>query len=353
VSPGRHELKITNTFENDGPPKGPSRRPVKPVKWYSDQKAVRCCFRMSDVKRDGGFLEAYLPSNFEYDHFRMTFSVKVINSKADHSVFTNGTRCKTGKNEWKITFPCFFTTSCPWFHLAPADRYVKLHSEHASSDGRSLPILLYTTPKRIQRGVSLEEFRDLTETVLCELESDFGPFPHDSLTIYALGIGKGGMEYAGATVTQLRSLRHELNHNYFARSITPANGDAGWIDEAIAKWSDLAYPRICNPPRRTSNMGKRSPYKRTTSRDAYRTGRDFLGYLDYVLRYQGGLKPMLADYVTRKKHTTVTAKEFQCLVEAFHGESLDLLFKTYVYADNPTPPEFPVASHKLDNSHQH
>ena len=144
------------------------------------------------------------------------------------------------------------------------------------------------------------------------------------------------MEYAGATATEFGSLRHELDHSYFARSITPANGDAGWIDEAIASWGDIGYPSSPTPPSRTANMGDRSRYLRTTSRAAYRVGRDFLAHLDYVMRDQGGLKPMLSDYSANKRRTTVTASEFQSRAEVHHGASLEELFDTYVYAVSPT-----------------
>ena len=98
-------------------------------------------------------------------------------------------------------------------------------------------------------------------------------------------------------------------------------------------------------------MGNRSAYKRTTSTDAYDIGRDFLGHLDFVLRDQGGLKRMLADYATRKKHATVTAKEFQSLVESFHGASLEDLFNTHVYAETPTPFEAAAGDAETVNPH--
>ncbi|MDJ0716813.1 MAG: hypothetical protein QNJ54_21790 [Prochloraceae cyanobacterium] len=330
VQPGRHELKIANLITEEG------ARGL-PIQWLSAPNRLHCIFGMSDIHRDGGFLEAYMPSNYEYDHFRMRFSVKIINSTVEHSIFTNGATISTAAGEWNIDYPAFYTTSCPWFHLGPSDEYDLLQSEFASSDGRTIPILVYSTSAQVQRGLELERFKEHAFSVLGELELDFGPFPHDSVTIFATGIGQGGMEYAGATATRLGSLRHELDHSYFARSITPANGDAGWIDEAIASWGDIDYPSFASPPLRMSNMGQRSAYKRTTSRDAYTVGRDFLAHLDFVLRDRGGLRPVLADYAARKQHSTVTAREFQTLVESFYGASLEDLFNKYIYSETPTP----------------
>ena len=80
-----------------------------------------------------------------------------------------------------------------------------------------------------------------------ELEQTYGPYPHEALLIYCTGNISGGMEYAGATMTSLEALGHEITHSWFARGVMPANGNAGWIDEAIARWRDRGYPRA--PPR--------------------------------------------------------------------------------------------------------
>ena len=114
----------------------------------------------------------------------------------------------------------------------------------------------------------------------------------------------------------------------------PVDGDAGWIDEAIAKWGDCGYLRSESPPVRQVNMGKRSQYVRTTSNEAYSTGRDFLAHLDYVLRDRGGLKTFLKEYAKRKRHQSVTATEFQELMEEFYDDrasDLKELFDRYVY----------------------
>ena len=332
VSPGTHVLTIKSGLTESGP-RG------FPIKWLSDPSRLHCIFSMSDIRTDGGFLEAYLPSNYEFDHFRMSFSVTVKNSPVTHSVFTNGAVSSLTPGHWDVEFPAFFTSSCPWFHLGPTAEYKSLQDEFSSSDGRSVPIFVYTTSRLQADGLQLERFVQSAKSILGELESDFGPFPHDSVTIFATGEGTGGMEYAGATATRLGSLRHELNHSYFARSITPANGDAGWVDEAIASWGDADYPRLEVLSDWRANMGRRSAYMRTTSVEAYTLGRDFLAHLDFVLRTHGGLKPFLKKYAEQKRRQSITAVEFQELVEDFHGASLQKLFQAHVYSQEPTPRE--------------
>jgi len=325
VSPGTHTLTIASEITKQGP-YGP------PITWSSTQASLDCIFDMSDLRHpNGGYLEAFLPSNHNFDQFRMSFSVTVKNSPENYSVFSNGVVSKSSPTHWEVEFPSYFTSSCPWFHFGLADDYQSLQDEYSSLDGRTVPIFVYTkSGKKVDR--LLEKFLQLIKDILDELESDFGPFPHGSVTVYAKGKGKGGMEYAGATSTNLKSLRHELNHSYFARSIVPANGDAGWIDEAIACWGDIGYLRSKYPPVQGANMGRRSQYMRTTSNKAYTVGRDFLAHLDYVLRERGGLKPFLRKYAKHKRHQSVTTEEFQELVEEFYGASLEQLFKDYVYS---------------------
>ena len=241
ISQGNHTLTIRSTIERLGPKKN------VPVNWLSNPDRLDCIFSMSDIRRDGGFLEAYLPSNYEYDHFEILMSVAIRHSTVDHTVFTNGTATVVGPGQWEIAFPEYFTTSCPWFHLGPTDDYAHRKDTFDSSDGRSVPILVYTRSTLQASGVDLDSFLRHAKCVLEELETDYGPFPHDTVTVLATGMGIGGMEYAGATATRLGSLRHELNHSYFARSIMPTNGNAGWMDEAIASWADEFYPSQSNP----------------------------------------------------------------------------------------------------------
>lgn len=346
VTVGTHILSITSALTELGP------NWHEPVRWYSNPNRLHCLFDMTDLDIDGGYLEAYLPSNYDYDHFKITFRVKIVNSPAEYSFFTNGTVKDIGPADWEIQFPSFFTTSSPWFNFGPKNEYISLRSTFVSLDRRTIPVLSYTTVWLAQDGVELEPFREEADLSLKALESDFGEFPHSSVTIFATGMGRGGMEYAGATTTGLGSLRHELNHSYFARSVMPVNGDAGWVDEAIASWADAGYPRSPTPPSDSDNMGNRSPYIRTTSRSAYTIGQDFLSYLDHVLRDQGGLKKMLAVYAEQKRYTSVSAKEFQLMAEQFFGSSLQVLFCRYVYGEAVSGPFLLEKPTKMENPHK-
>ena len=328
VSPGTHVLKVRSSLFEKGPY-------GCPITWLSHPARVDCTFNMSDRKRDGGYLEAFLPSNYCFDQFQMSFTVAVLNSSKPHSVFSNGNVSTDTPGYWRVDFPNYFNSSCPWFHIGPSDEYESLQNEFSSSNGQTVPIFIYTKTSPRANDL-LNTFLKYSLNILTELESDFGAFPHRALTIFAVEDRDFAMEYAGATATDLTALRHELNHSYFARGILPANGDAGWIDEAIATWADNGYPR-CEKLRISAvNMGNRSKYIRTTSAAAYNDGRDLMSHLDCVLRERGGLIPFLKTYAEEKRYQPVTTEEFQDLLEKFYGGSLTDLFDTYVYGKKST-----------------
>ena len=334
VKPGSHVLTVESRLRRKGPY-------GHPVRWRSRLTGVECIFNMSDGKlKSGGYLEAFLPSNYNFDRFRMSLSVTIRNYGTKHSVYSNGAIKSLAGEQWRIEFPSYFTSACPWFHLAPSHEFQSLEDTFASSDGRIVPIVVYTNAEWQDEDIDLERFMLKTKTILHDLESDFGPFPHGSVTVFAReGVEPSGMEYAGAAATNMDALRHELDHSYFARSIMPADGNAGWVDEAIAVWGDEGYLSREKKPKNGVNMGARSPYVRITSQASYEMGSQFLAHLDHVLRERHGpkrgLKSFLREYARTKRHQSVTAIEFQELLEDYHGESLQELFDAYVYSQGP------------------
>ena len=324
---GRHMLTIESKIKRKQGRKSQRR---KPVKWFKKRSALECIFHMSDLAPNGGFLERYLPSNYNFDHFKMTFEVRVKDSRKRHHIICNGKVTQLSTNHWRIAFPSFFTSSCPWFHLGPLRDFEVLEKTFKSCDDRLLPLIVYTTSS-VGNGSSLKKYLKKARTVLHDLESAFGPFPHDSVTVFAEKTRRGGMEYAGATATNFKVLRHELDHSYFATSAIPCDGNAGWMDEAIAKWGDKGYrTRKDEPDGQGAKLGGQSEYSRTTNRKAYTIGRKFVEHLNFVLRKRGGMKPFLRKYAKRKRHQSVSVAEFQELLEEFHGNSLQKLFDKFV-----------------------
>jgi hypothetical protein len=132
-------------------------------------------------------------------------------------------------------------------------------------------------------------------------------------------------------MTSLGALGHEITHSWFARGVMPANGNAGWIDEAIARWRDLGYPRASAVNRRPPvNLAGFSPYRRHTPRQSYAMGSLLLSELDRLFA-PGGLRPILATLFRQRRRQPITTRLFQELLEQVTGVSLAATFDRYVY----------------------
>jgi hypothetical protein len=316
VEPGEHTLEIENSFSEN-------------VRYHLIRRQVSSAFWIRDLKYRM-FLEQYVPSNFEFDQYKMTINVKFSGTKvAKQDIYTNGVVIKTSPNSYQITFPDYFTVSCPYFHTTPRGQKKRIDFSYQSVDGRFLPVTVYTS-----WWSHPSKFKNEAIKIFKELEADYGPWGRPSFVAYETIPGTGGMEHAGATQTSFAALDHEMLHSYFAKGVMPANGNAGWIDEAIASWRDFGYQRKPRPGFSGSNLGKGSVYQRNTDPRAYAIGREFMSYLDYRLQNMGGLKAFLRGYFQTYKHTVVTQEHFKNNLEFFSGLDLSDDFNTYIWGEN-------------------
>jgi len=138
------------------------------------------------------------------------------------------------------------------------------------------------------------------------------------------------MEYCGATMTEFSALGHELFHSYFARGVMPANGNSGWVDEALASWRDKGYQSL-SILTGSSRMSSHPYYTRTTDRAAYSFGERFMRYLDGKLQSKGGLKPFMRYMVDKKVFSPFFVEEFISEMSNFYDVSLSEDFKRYTF----------------------
>lgn len=283
-------------------------------------------FFIRDLK-DRMFLEKYLPTNYEYDQYKMIMDVRVTGTKRWHSLFANGNVTKVNNNHYRVEMPDFYSASSVYFHLVPINKFVRWYLTYPSIDGRNVPVTIYSSYRFYNHYVKKKAW-----AVLKELEEDYGPYPHDKLIIYGTGI-RGGMEHAGATETSIVSLGHELQHMYFAKGIHPANGNSGWLDEAIASWRDKGHFSNSLPFYKSVNLGKHNVYTRKTDKRSYEYGRSFMGYINHQLIEAGkkGLKDFLKIYFEKRKFTPVTTEMFKSDLEDYAQMSFGEDFFQYIY----------------------
>ena len=301
------------------------------------KNSAKAGFFADDLKSGGrGFWEQYAPSGFEHDAFGLSINLKVLGDTQEHILFTNGkVQADPERNRWNIEFPDYFTTSSFYLHLGERTRFSLKRDEYQGISGRLIPIRFYAETEHLA-SAGLQ----VAMSTFYELEHTYGEYAHPNYTGYITAFG-GGMEYCGATVSSLDALEHEITHSWFARGVMPANGNAGWVDEAVASWRDNGYDRTpFSYWTLERNLGGFTPYKRETTEDAYTAGAGFIAALDHEFRSiklegQSGMRAILADYYSKFKWRTFSNKDFQTHLENLTGRNLTELFDRYVYAKTP------------------
>ena len=281
-------------------------------------KSVNSGFFIKDLS-EKKFLEKYVPANLEFDQYPITFNVKIY-SKYKHKVVANGAMRETGWNSYTVKYPSWYSSSSIYFHTFKQGKYWWIQKDFKSISGETIPVTIYT-----KWFLSADKFLTKAKKVFHELEADYGAYPHQQLIIYGMA-PRGGMEYPGATATSLVSLGHEMFHFYFAKSVIPANGNSGWMDEGLASWRDKGYQRADKPSYGAFNLGNHSVYKRNTDDNSYKVGRSFFAYLNSKI----DLKVVLRDYFSEHKNSLVTTNNMINFFEGNTGMALRGDFDQYV-----------------------
>ena len=310
IKPGIHTFLITSPVKEN-------------VSFTAD--GVSSAFWFTDLD-DRGYMETYLPANLEYDQYKVTLDLD-FKSMAKQRIYTNGVVTNLDNNRFQVVFPETYTSSSIYFHTAPIGRYPEKTFTFRSIDGRDIPVTVYSA----STFTSLDTLQAKTLKSLTGLEAKYGPFLHNTVTVF--NAGSGGMEYCGATMTDMGALNHELTHSYFARGgLMPANGNSGWLDEAITSWSDegaISKPEINGT---YANMAGNSEYRRYTHMGAYTQGKSFMGHLNYKFQSQGGLVSFLNEMIKTDSFTPMTTEEFVKKISNYYSEDLMPLFKKHTYS---------------------
>jgi hypothetical protein len=282
---------------------------------------VRFLTDMTDL--NGKFFEYWGPCGFEEDQFSMNLKLIVKNSTSPHTLRTNGTITASEIKSWDVKFPSFYSKSSFYVHLTNQN----LPSKKLIYKGlaKDIPIEVYGLTQALVDGA----VADLPQ-LFQELEGDYGPYPHDKFLAY-MNDRSGGMEYVAASITVRGSLDHELLHSWFARSMIPADGRSGWIDEAMASWRDYGYTRATSTlDRIPTNLANYSPYRKSTPSNCYKDGRGLFAELDLEFKEIGGLKKVMRALHEEFKHKIITNESFWRFLEDHTQMNLDAFEDRYV-----------------------
>lgn len=274
---------------------------------------------------DRSYLEAYLPSNFEYDAHGTIYSIEIRNTSREHLVFSNAPVAKIGRNHFQLTAPSRFNASSIFVKIIPKNSAKTLTSEYTTLSGRRIPITLI---KEAGDSNDLNEGLRLALSTLKKGENVYGEWRHPALLIWMTGTGAVGMEYAGATWSTMGALVHEIYHGWYGRGVIPANGNANWIDEGITTWATRGFAKKSTLNGR-SNMAGGSPYSRMMNGLPYRFGADFIAhlYFKYDERFIGFLRWFYKYYSFKP----ITTEFFVEKMSEYLKEDVSPLFKKFVY----------------------
>lgn len=291
------------------------------------EDGVKSAFWMGDLT-DRNYLEKYLPTNFVFDRVPMILRLNFKGSTAKQRIYTNGDVTMTDDGQATVVFREDLNISCPYFHTTPFGSFPEKSFVVDSIDGRKIPAVVYINPDPdVDHEEKMNRIIGNTLKIMAELENDYGPFPHETLTIY-VNAPSGGMEYSGATITSESALGHELFHSYFARAVLPADGNSGWIDEAMARWRDYGYQSVASLDG-TSILAAHGPYTRATDRQAYSFGERFLALQNFKLG--GKLKSFMRHLVETKAFDPITTEDLIDEMNKYFGVDVSEDFQRYIY----------------------
>lgn len=293
---------------------------------------------MTDL--NGKFFEYWGPTGFEEDAFAMNLDLKLVNSTSAHALYTNGNVASTGSQDWKINFPNYFSKSSFYIHLTNSTGLTSKKIVYHGLE-KDIPIEVYgITASLVDTAVAQ------LPKLFAELEGDYGPYAHAKFVAY-MNDRSGGMEYVGATITSVASIDHELLHSWFARSVIPADGRSGWIDEAMASWRDYGYATATSVLQRTpTNLSNYSPFRKSTPSNSYVDGRAIMAELDREFDAIGGLKPVMKAFFEKYKNKVVTNEEFWSFLQVYTTLNMTPFNLRYAMSesqetDEPAPSEEP------------
>jgi hypothetical protein len=329
-----HTLRVTYAL---GPPQSELGGSYPPSLVWSSGPRVQWSWGMSDLYA-GRYLEAWLPSNLQFDRFPVTLDLELTGTSVDHSLITNGVTTSVGARHWQVAFPAWFSSMSPLLELRPSSTVASAISSV------TLPVSGTTCSLEAWKLTGAADDLPTRLTQLAQLltanESDYGPLTGHRFVMFFNG-GSGGMEYAGATTTSTGAMPHEVFHSWFARGIFPAGQADGWWDEGFTVWHDAGADDVeafdfLDPP---VALCSRQPFQRRTPSTAYSAGSRFfrgLASLVGAAPLNAAMRDTYSAHRTRPVSTATLEAELvartgsPAIVDAFHRF-------VYGYAD-PSPP---------------
>lgn len=294
----------------------------------------------SDLSGRG--LQAYVPCNpMLYDRFDFSGTARVSGTSDVYRIYSNSDVTNVGPNEWTFAHPVRANALAPYFHVLKESSIAGTATRTANGINGPIAVQAYRTDPS---APSPADAAEIAVTEIERLEPLLGTYAHGNKFVIFLTAGRGGMEYAGATITSLSALKHEVFHSWFATGVFPRYYSDAWLDEALARWFDNSNPATPLPQLTPIRLAGYSPYDLQFPADAYGYGSKLMAHLAYLSGGTNQFMQILGAFFEANKLKTVTTEEFRDFVENWLAQDLDAFFLTYVYKDRARLPDEPTDS---------
>ena len=273
--------------------------------WEPDSTRLWFNIFLSDLN-PARYLESWLPSNLLFDLFPVRLTIQIINSSHPHTLLSNGTVSVTGSNEWSIDFPATFASCSPLVVIGADDRVEQLTTNANLTGG--LTVQLELLKRSSDTSLNLATAASTLANYLDDNHVHVGAYMHGNrYTAYLSSAPIHSMEYDGGTTSSLSALKHEVYHSWWARGMTPASGDDGWLDEGWTTYTvngpvEIPFDLTDAPV----TLWQNNPFVRKTPNSAYSKGSEFFAGLASELGLSTLLSHMSGIYRDRleRRYTT-------------------------------------------------